>query len=170
MTRRAVILFGLGAALIAIPAGWYFGSPWWTLWRVREAARAGDAERLASYVDFPAVRANAKAGIRAEWRSVLDAVGAEGPGRDKLSAFAARRLSDPAVDALVRPETLRPWLAGMSLRFAGRGGGGTGYRPEIERRSLNEFIVRDSQHRGGALTFRRHGFGWKLEAARWGEQ
>lgn len=45
-------------ALASLAAGWWFGSPWWTLWRMREAAAAGDAQALASYIDFPAVRAS----------------------------------------------------------------------------------------------------------------
>ena len=50
MKRRGIVVAGC-AIIIVAAAGWYWGSPWWTLYRMREAARAGDAEVLARYVD-----------------------------------------------------------------------------------------------------------------------
>jgi hypothetical protein len=75
-------------------AGWWFGSPWWTLWRMRSAAEAGDSGTLASYVDFPALRASTKAQLR--------------PRLGRLGTALARL----AVDALVSPTALRIALGG----------------------------------------------------------
>jgi hypothetical protein len=66
MTRRRKLAIGGAAALVvAAFLAWYVGSPWWTLWRMREAARAGDWKTLASYVDQTAIRAAAKEDAKA---------------------------------------------------------------------------------------------------------
>jgi hypothetical protein len=123
--------------LIFLAAGWWLGSPWWTLWRMREAAQAGDSEALAAYIDFPALRAST---------------------REQLGPIGGR-LARPAVDALVSPAALR--LALGYGRSAGRGG-----KPgevELVRTGASEFRV----ERGGRdLVFRRHGLSWKLEEIR----
>ena len=130
----------MAAALIALAsAGWWFGSPWWTLWRMREAARAGDAQALAAYIDFPALRASTR----------------EQLGLGPVGGL----LAGPAVDALVSPEALELALG------SGRSGGRGGRQGEVElsRTGAGEFRVR----RGGRnLVFRRHGLGWKLEEIR----
>jgi hypothetical protein len=101
------------AALLAFAAaGWWFGSPWWTLWRMRDAARAGDAEALAAYIDFPALRASSREQLRPRL----------GP------------LAGPAVNALVSPAALRLVLGG------GRQGGGAG-KVGLVRTGASEFRV-----------------------------
>jgi len=126
------------ALLVLLAAGWWFGSPWWTLWRMREAAQAGDAEALAAYIDFPALRASTRARLA--------------PRLGPLGSALAR----PAVDALVSPAALRLALLGRSE------GGGPG-EVELVRTAAGEFRV----ERGGRdLIFRRHGLGWKLEEIR----
>lgn len=138
----------ISAALLAlIAAGWWFGSPWWTLWRMREAAEAADSDALAAYVDFPALRA-----------STRDQLGSRlGP----LGGLIA----GPALDAAISPEALRLALG------KGRGSGGGGETrhgsepPEVDifRTGASEFRVRG---RRSELVFRRHGLGWKLEEIR----
>jgi hypothetical protein len=43
---------------VTLIAGAYFGSPWWTVWNLERAAKAGDVHAVAQVVDFPAVRAS----------------------------------------------------------------------------------------------------------------
>ena len=111
-TSRAALLAAALLALVA--AGWWFGSPWWTLWRMREAAQAGDADSLAAYIDFPALRASTRAQL--------------GP----LGGLLAR----PAVDALVSPEALR--LALLHRRDGGGEAGGL----DLTRTGPSEFRLR----------------------------
>lgn len=125
------------ALLALLAAGWWFGSPWWTLWRMREAAQAGDSDSLAAYVDFPALRASTRAQLG------LGPVGG--------------LLAGPAVDALVSPEALRLALG------KGRGGGGEPGEIDLSRTGASLFRVRRGKH---DLLFRRHGLGWKLEEIR----
>ncbi len=128
-------IFAFAAALVLLAgSGWWFGSPWWTLWRMREAARAGDSDALAAYIDFPALRASTRARL--------------GP----LGGVLAR----PAVDALVSPAALR--LA-LRSRSGGGGDGGDG-ELDLDRTGASEFRLRRG---GNDLVFRRHGLGWKLE-------
>lgn len=137
MRTRSWILAAAAVALLS--AGWWFGSPWWTLWRMREAAEAGDAAALAAYIDFPAVRASTRAQLR--------------PRLGPLGSALAR----PAVDALVSPAALR-----LALRT--RRGGSEAADAELVRTGASEFRLRRQGHR--ELVFRRHGLGWKLSEVR----
>jgi hypothetical protein len=147
--RKGRTLAGVAAALLALlAAGWWFGSPWWTLWRMREATEAGDSETLARYIDFPALRASTR----------------EQLGLGPLGGLVA----GPAIDAAISPEALSLALG------KGRGGaGGDGTWPrgdasdpgevDLARTGAGEFRVRG---RRGDLIFRRHGLSWKLEEIR----
>jgi len=143
MRKAGTIALAAAALLALATAGWWFGSPWWTLWRMRSAAEAGDSGTLAAYVDFAAVRASAKAQLR--------------PRFGRLGAG----LAGPAVDALVSPTALR--LALVKPRRA-RGGAGL----KVIRTGVSEFRVRREGAPGGKgdLVFRRHGLGWKLAEVR----
>ena len=168
--RKPILASAAGAMLIALPAGWYFGSPWWTLWRIREAARDGDAARLASYVDYRAILTQAEAEGRRSWESVLDMARSDSPGDRQLIAIAKRQLAKRISEDTAKEE-IGPWLTSIPIRPLG--GGGAGYRPYIVHRGLDGFEVRDegaSLEYGPLLTFRRHGLGWKLVAVRFGQQ
>lgn len=148
--RNPRTLAAAAALLLALlAAGWWFGSPWWTLWRMREAAEAGDSDALAAYVDFPALRASTR----------------EQLGLGPLGGL----LAGPAVDALVSPKALKLALGngkgGGDGRKSGGGSGSGGKAPEAElvRAGANEFRVRRGRR---DLVFRRHGLGWKLEEVR----
>jgi hypothetical protein len=171
--RRSWPALAAAVLLVALPAGWYFGSPWWTLWRVREAARAGDWTRLDSHVDRRAIAAQWTLEGRAWWASVLDTLPPDSRRNRDFIALAKRRLAErPLSDSDVKEE-IRPWLAEIPIRLAGIGGGGSRYRPYIVHRGLDRFEVRDEGadlELGPALTFRRHGLGWKLVAVRFGQQ
>jgi hypothetical protein len=175
MKRRRLILAGVAAALLAaLPVGWYFGSPWWTLWRMREAARAGDVRRLGSYFDFQAMLREGQKQSRATWRSLLAVAQPDSSGGRQLIEMATRSLGKPAAAVMIRPQDLRPWFANFDVRWGGLGSSSTGrFSPYIVHRGLNSFEVRErgaSEKYGPLLTFRRHGLGWKLVAVRWGQQ
>jgi hypothetical protein len=79
MKRRSIAVAAC-AAVILVASGWYWGSPWWTLYRMREAARAGDAEGLAAYVDYAGMDARDKAAAPRYWALRRDAARADTPG------------------------------------------------------------------------------------------
>jgi hypothetical protein len=144
MGRKARIAIAAALLTALAGAGWWFGSPWWTLWRMREAAEAGDARALESYIDFPAVRASTKAQL--------------GPRLGSLGAALAR----PAVDALVSPAALRLALAKPRKRRAEAG------ELELIRAGASEFRLHRPDATGGRgdLVFRRRGLGWRLTEVR----
>lgn len=144
MGRPTRIAIAAGALLALTAAGWWFASPWWTLWRMREAAAAGDSGALAAYIDFPALRASTKAQLS--------------PRLGGLGSALAR----PAVDALVSPAALR-----LALLKPRRGEARAG-ELELIRTAASEFRLHRQGSAGGKgdLVFRRHGFGWKLAEVR----
>jgi hypothetical protein len=166
---RAILAGAAAAALIALPAGWYYGSPWWTLWRIREAARAGDVRTLAGYVDLAAIARRGAAEARASWGAIIPTVRNDDELGRRLVAFARRKIAEAESGALFGMSDIRPGLANMSIRIIG-GGRGDVY---VVHRGFDSFEVRDrgmSLESGPLLTFRRHGLAWKLEGFRWGQQ
>jgi hypothetical protein len=175
MRRKRLILAGAAAAaLIAAPAIWYYGSPWWTLWRMREAARARDLATFASYVDQPALAARMKARARAGLESTLTTTLRDGENTRRLLAWARRKLAEVKHWDGDSPGDLLGWTAEVPVRWGGLGGYRTRDQdPVVIHHGLDRFDLRDrrrSGENGPILTFRRHGLGWKLEDVRWGRQ
>jgi hypothetical protein len=141
---------------------------------MREAARAGDLAAFASYVDRPALAARTKARARTLFGSVLAMPLADTGNSRRFVAFARRKLAELERQSGNSPSDLLGWLAEMPVRRGGLGGCRTRDRdPVVVHHGLDRFDLRDrraSAENGPALTFRRHGLGWKLEDARWGQQ
>lgn len=166
---RGRILLTAAAALIALAAGWYWGSPWWTLWRMREAARAGDLTTLAFYVDRRTIEARARAQFKVYWGSIATTLRPDSESSRRLIALARRKLAGLDREPEFRLSDVQPWLAEMPVLH----GGDRHYSPYIVHRGLDSFEVRDrgaSPEFGPLLTFRRDGLGWKLVDVRWGQQ
>jgi hypothetical protein len=164
MKRRSLLLGAACALLLALPAGWYFGSPWWTLWRMREAARAGDMRTLASYVDLDAIRKSvvrsARDRLEEEAARLLAAEGAGGGGWKKA-------LRGALSEAVTGAETVKAVFQNIPLGRRDLVRGPLGLNPLVERRSFDEFTVRvRNTPSPGTFTFRRHGLGWKLQGVR----
>ena len=125
MTRNKMIL--IVAALVALAAGWYFGSPRWTLWQMSRAAEARDSDRLAAYIDFPTLRETTKEQVRAQLAARVQSGGEGGFGA--LGAMIGAAMIDPMVDGLITPETMRvafervPDVGGSGAEAGGSGAG-----------------------------------------------
>jgi hypothetical protein len=172
MKRRGIVVAGCATIIVVVAAGWYWGSPWWTLHRMREAARVGDAEVLARYVDYAGMHARDRSAAPHYWSLPPDAAPAETPDgrrlREWLQRMRAEALSAPPMGFA----DIAPWLSQMPIRVGGFGAPGPdGYRPVIDRRSFNEFRVVDERSPdNGRLTFRRRGGGWRLEEVQFAQQ
>lgn len=152
------------ALVAAVAAGWWFGSPYWTLRQMQAAARQSDSARLSRFVDYPAVRENLKADVR---RQILTKVPDEGRGEGlgALGTAIASVMINPLIDSLVTPE-------GFQAALAHRGGDrqtgngpwlpGTPDKPVIEHDGLDAFKVDDRNRDQGSLVFHRFGLSWKL--------
>jgi len=132
--------------VVGVGAGWWFGSPWWTLYRMKTAAEAHDRTALLKYVDAGAVRTDAAAQIRERIGSG-DRITLK-PG--DLAMIGEMVMG--ARDGLPSPEELVKLL---------------GLRAEdmtMHRDGLDQFRMVSTK--GTELVFRRHGLGWKLAAVR----
>lgn len=104
---------GIQAAIVAVlaaVAGVWFAGPYWTVHQMREAARAGDADRFNAYVDYPALRENITTQFAGPAVVTSDTTGE--PGSEQKSSIGGigrmlgRALATGAVQALVRPEVV----------------------------------------------------------------
>jgi hypothetical protein len=160
-TKWAVI----GALLfVALGAGWYFASPWWTLREMKLAAEAGDADRFASYVDFPAVREDAKAEILARLTAQTQK---DDSAFGALGMALGTAMVGPIVDQMVSPAGLRAaFIVKRNSPSAGRDKAPAGVHvaeePVLVRRGFSEFMVASRERPKSGLVFTRHGLGWKL--------
>jgi hypothetical protein len=160
-------------AVLVVLAGIYLGSPWWATHQMRRAAEAGDAEKLASYVDYPAVRADVKAQLTVSMSS-----------QKGLFARLAGQIVGAAAEAMVTPENV------AALVVTGRAqpiGAGAKQFPDAPAEDEPPRVLRDEHYRSrnvfevdlldpetktrlSTLVFDRHGLvGWKLAAIRFGE-
>ena len=110
MRKLSTIAMSLGALVVVL--GLLFGTPYYTLWRARDAADARDATALSSYVDCPAVRESLKTSLHDELSRQMD--------KQRGNAFGALALalggwvSDRVVEALLTPEAVAAMLRGDS--------------------------------------------------------
>jgi hypothetical protein len=93
------------ALVLALVGGAVFAQPYYTAYQMRAAADRRDHEALASYIDFPAVRASLKSqGTEFAQRQVAKEIG-DGP-LSELGGLLGSVLSDRMIDAAVTPESL----------------------------------------------------------------
>jgi hypothetical protein len=171
----------LAVALAAFGA-WLWFAPHLTVHAMRQAAERGDAEALASHVDFPALRESVRTQLAAR---VSERLGGDSAW-SRLGGDIATTLATPAIDAMVSPEALAMLFAGRDLhdRYAGpadaapptadasdsHGGIDTGqWRLSMGYDDLSTFSVKVANDGMGPapsrLVFKRHNLlWWKLSA------
>lgn len=109
---RKLSIAGISIGTLVVVLGLLFGTPYYTLWRARDAANARDATALSSYVDYPAVRESLKVSLHDELARQMD--------KQRGNAFGALALalggwvSDRVVEALLTPEAVAAMLRGDS--------------------------------------------------------
>lgn len=169
------------AGVLAAFGAWVWFAPHLTVHAMRQAAERGDAEALASHVDFPALRDSVRAQLAAR---VSDRLGGDSAW-SRLGADFATTLAAPAIDAMISPEALTMLFAGRDMhdRYAGpaettsptadadsHGGIDTGqWRLSMGYDDLSTFSVKVANDGMGLapsrLVFkRRHLLWWKLSA------
>lgn len=118
--NRARLKSGLlGLALLAAAA--LYATPYLTVHQMREAARERDAQRLAGYVDFPALRQSLKLGVQDRLAGRERNERGDPTPAAAMGAAVAAALLGPMVDVLITPEALGRLLQGESpLGLPGR--------------------------------------------------
>jgi hypothetical protein len=165
--KRAISVAGAAASLILLGIGWYVGSPRYALGQMKAAAEAGDMDRLAEYIDFPALRGSLKEEFKAKMAAEFTKPGADGLGA--FGAAIAMPMIDGMVDGMVTPATMR------KVFLQNKEGSAEGITkvdaagPDLTltRDGLDRFRLKPAdQANTGSLMFTRHGLGWKLAGMR----
>ena len=153
MKRSRTILIMVALLAVATGAGWYWGSPWWTLRSMKQAAEARDIAALSTHIDYPSLRAGMKRELRARVR----------PDDGVLGALVSRGITDTVVEVALRPEGMRAIFAAAPLAAPEAGGVKMNANDMILRRdSVAQFRLVRRQDGGGALIFRLRGVRWML--------
>lgn len=160
--------------VIALLAAYAVASPFVTYYQMRDAAQRHDADALAEYIDFPAVRQDLKDQLNTEaGRRIAGHV--DNDALAVLGSLFASVVVDKAVEAFVTPSGLAELMKGDIPKTAGA----AGKRPEgagqeradkvrFRYASWNRFTVTVSDESGREIRFvlRRRGLGWMLTAIR----
>ena len=97
------VLGWLAAILLLLAA--YLSTPYYTVWRLVQAARSHDAKTVSSMVNFPAVRASLKPQLAAALRAEIEKSKPKPQNiLEQIGAMIAPVFVGDAVDQLVTPE------------------------------------------------------------------
>ncbi len=159
---------GALAALIAVVCGWFYAAPYITLYQLKKAIEAQDANEISRHIDLPALRESIKSGL----------VEKQAAGKSNLLRSLGA-VADPMFEALVTPEGIAAMMKGEGLlgKKSGKGQGSKQSGKDVPRYSMghdrfNRFVVRledkDKEDPKGqtAFIFTRDGLSWKLSAVR----
>ena len=156
LRKRRRILALLIVLALALAAGWDVASPWLTLKAMRDAARARDSEKLASYIDFAKLRAN----LNDEVAATLEARAPPHSFETWTAKFGVAFVVRPIVDFIVSPKALQIAL----LTAPPKGADARTQQCGVKRDGLNHFRLRCAKlpNGEGELIFERRGLGWVL--------
>jgi hypothetical protein len=109
--KRSRVLIGIAA--IIVMASVVALTPYWTVYRMRQAIDAKDAVTLADYIDFPAVRENFRGHIGAVMAKHLADEKGGGQSALMLGLTGLMQASVNAlIDSMITPESLAAMMAG----------------------------------------------------------
>jgi hypothetical protein len=154
-------LIGLLVAAAALFAAWYYASPFYAMYALRDAAQSGDESALESSVDFPLLRENLKAELRER---------IAGENANDLGALGARIgavIAGPVIDGLVTPEAIATIVRQGDVLPHDGGDPGQAAPASgeaewtVNHDGLSRFTAQPSTG-GTALVFERRGLEWKL--------
>ena len=106
---RKSTLAVLGIALLAV--GYYFASPYWTIHQIRGAAQAGQGDRLATYVDFPAMRESIKSQLVLMMQKEMQRPEMKDNPFAGFGQMLAANMITGMVDSMVTPDAVANMLA-----------------------------------------------------------
>ncbi len=133
------ILAGLGILVVLLIGAAYVGSPLLAFEQLRQAARAGDHDRLEALVDFPAVRENLKHQVDNRVTKLARHAGGIGFLPLQVLSRLGVEVGDRAVDRLVTPEAIGAMAAyGERPRGQGAGEGGGGGTKVVTHFALSD--------------------------------
>jgi hypothetical protein len=148
---RLLTRFVLFAALVV--GGWYFASPWYSMWRIVSAIEDGDSTALEERVDFEALRG----GMQDDLRASRD--DGDNDLFDRIGDGIVETVGGAAIDVAVTPQGLAVLMDASTMMP------GQDWSWDVERTGLNTFTAVSTWDDGSAgpqLFFHREGIGWKM--------
>ncbi|SCW38633.1 Protein of unknown function [Pseudomonas peli] len=166
------LVAALGAFLFA---GYVIAAPYITVYQIRQAAKASDADALEQHIDFPSVRESLKAQMNAHVMESAKTELADNPFAAFGVAFASA-LVDRMVTAFVTPAGLAEMMKGKKPAMAGSAGEEKGSASDTHEREPfegadmgyqgpNRFVVTVTNAKGGdpaRFILKRSGISWQL--------
>lgn len=163
---KRVNCFVVGAGILVVAGvAWYFASPAFTLSRMKVAAESKNADAMAGYIDFPALRDDLKADLLADM--MVEGQKDKGPFSGLAMAIGPAMVNS-MVDGFVTPAGMKAMLtsrgqtASVKKPAAVAGAFQLDEKPVIKRRGLSEFVVTSKDEPDSGMVFKRSGLGWKL--------
>jgi len=106
---RNLLIFVLLIAALAV--GGYYGSPYYTVWRLTQAAKSFDAHEVAAAVELPAVRANLSPALALKLRAAVSTEQSQPHSiLDRIGMAIAPFLHAKPEDVLVTPDDIAVML------------------------------------------------------------
>jgi hypothetical protein len=147
-------------------AGIYF-APYLTVNNLKNATINRNAEALAAEIDFPALRANVKEGVKAQ---VLKQVAADSSATDRANPELVAQIVSPIVDKILTPEGLEQLLLDkipdLKIDLTNLERDMARSNVEMGYVSFDRFVVhirdKTDRQKDVSLTLNRDGLGWKL--------
>ena len=91
--------------IAVVVVGAYWGSPYYAVWQLEQAAKGGDAHAIANFIDFPAVRANLSPQLNAALQANMEAEKAKPHSFfDRIGMAIAPLFHAKPAETLVTPE------------------------------------------------------------------
>lgn len=161
--KRSVLLLGI---VVAAAAAWFYWSPRLAAKQLHNAARAGDVEALEELVNFPLVREQLKADLKA---SLLASVSSKDETNGVGTALAAG-LGGLMVDGVINQVVSPSGIAAL-VRFGSTDSTRVQAEPQLvttmRYRDASTFVVTARNMNSPAsdtvrFIFRRSGLSWRL--------
>lgn len=149
MKLRLVLLSAL------MIGAWYLASPWYTMWRIVDAAEAGDSAALEERIDFTRLRQ----GMREDLAASRD--DGDTDFLDQIGDGVVEAVGAAAINTIVTPRGLAvmldvsPAMPGQELSWA------------VDRTGIGTFTAvstYDDGTPGPRMLFERSGLAWQLVA------
>lgn len=179
MSKRAVAITLVVGLCVAAA---YYVSPYWAMQQIQAAAKAGEGDRLATYVDFPAVRESIKSQMQASLTKQMQGAEMKDNPFAAMGMMLAGGMLGMMVDNMITPDSVASMInSGKAKRTHPVA---TPAKNE-DQSSKSEELPRIDRHYEGLSVFKvemhepktdalmltlvlgRDGwFGWKLKAIR----
>lgn len=171
MQRKHIAIAAAAAALAGLLAATSYASPYWNLYRLRDAVAAHDADAVSEHVDFPALRESVKTQMMLVMNErAASAGGADNPFMALAPALMAA-IANPLIDAMVSPAGVTAMLENGEVNIARPSApvpGDAGKRKfdwSLRYRNWSKVVVTMNVPGSAGFVFRRDGlWSWKLAA------